>query len=836
MDQIARFLPNDEYQAAIAANAPTALNPFATIADIPAAAVTLYNGNSTIGTTRVATLTDSLQFAGAAGTVTIGDGAIGTAKLTTNGIGTTSATLNQVWRDSALATMASVRDDGRWGFNTAPITTDRISITAGAGLTGAINIIATDQVTDGYSIRSQSGATAGNHYGIWSNALAGTANVQAFRGTVYSAGATINEGAYLSARNGTNSSVGVWGQVSGGDSVNSTESIGVKGSNESQISTDRRAGYFYIVNDVAGGTSYALKAVNGVSGAGAINYGLHSNAFATGAGRTNYAAWLQADGGAGAINYALVTNGGNIGFGTTTPNQQVMLQITPGTRAHLLLDPILSAVASGITPTNGMEVYVSDTDATFTSVGFWSYENGAWTKSVATATNFVPYTGATSTVNLGAQNLTTTGTGAFTTSLTTPLIYGGTAAGSFIDHISTTGVGTTTGLAWRLNGGTNGATNIMNIYNDAQVLINTTVRNPGALGIFRVAKGTSTIDIGQTLAGVGAIWMSVATPTTSNYVLSSNGTNTTIINTPSSGNGILLNVANVTRYTFGNTNTTLAPAATTSGVLSAFTFTAPASTLQTAGTESITVKWSLSATMQHASNTAIALQRDFVIDARTHTFATAGGVITDAVVLGVVGGPIAGTNATITNSHAIRVPSTNVAGAGTTTNSYGLTVNAQTGATNNYAAQFIGGSVLFRGSVENNRGRIARTLYVDTTDATVTELTADGAAGSGATNRIKVPLNMGMSVLLNIVAKQSGSANTRQFLRQFVIVNNGGTTSIEGAVQVLGTDEGSVGLAATTVTITANDTDDCIKVEVTGKAATNIRWTSHIVSAEAIYA
>ena len=31
---IARFLPNDHYQAALSANAPTALNPFATTADL----------------------------------------------------------------------------------------------------------------------------------------------------------------------------------------------------------------------------------------------------------------------------------------------------------------------------------------------------------------------------------------------------------------------------------------------------------------------------------------------------------------------------------------------------------------------------------------------------------------------------------------------------------------------------------------------------------------------------------------------------------------------------------------------------------------------------------
>jgi hypothetical protein len=39
-----------------------------------------------------------------------------------------------------------------------------------------------------------------------------------------------------------------------------------------------------------------------------------------------------------------------------------------------------SAQGSALTAINGLIIYVTDTDATFTSVGFWGYENGAWTK------------------------------------------------------------------------------------------------------------------------------------------------------------------------------------------------------------------------------------------------------------------------------------------------------------------------------------------------------------------------------------------------------------------------------------------------------------------------
>jgi len=135
----------------------------------------------------------------------------------------------------------------------------------------------------------------------------------------------------------------------------------------------------------------------------------------------------------------------------------------------------------------------------------------------------------------------------------------------------------------------------------------------------------------------------------------------------------------------------------------------------------------------------------------------------------------------------------------------------------------------------NNRATENKLLKVDTTDATTTELTTDGAAGSGATNRISVPVDTTLSVVVNISVKQQGSANSKQMLRQFVITNNGGTTAIEGTVIALGTDSGSAGLATVTTTITANDTDDCIKIEVTGLAATNLRYSAYIVSTEVKY-
>jgi hypothetical protein len=85
----------------------------------------------------------------------------------------------------------------------------------------------------------------------------------------------------------------------------------------------------------------------------------------------------------GTNRYAFASAGrATSGLGTISPNQQAMLHIVanhdPVFKAHVYFEPITAAQASTIVPSNGMGVYVSDTNGTFTSTGFWKYENGAW--------------------------------------------------------------------------------------------------------------------------------------------------------------------------------------------------------------------------------------------------------------------------------------------------------------------------------------------------------------------------------------------------------------------------------------------------------------------------
>lgn len=85
---------------------------------------------------------------------------------------------------------------------------------------------------------------------------------------------------------------------------------------------------------------------------------------------------------------------------------------------------------------------------------------------------------------------------------------------------------------------------------------------------------------------------------------------------------------------------------------------------QTAGSETIAIDLDLAHTVTHASNTAIATQRDALIRATTHAFASATGTITDAATLAISGPPIAGSNAVITNPYSLWIQAGNARFAG----------------------------------------------------------------------------------------------------------------------------------------------------------------------------
>lgn len=118
-------------------------------------------------------------------------------------------------------------------------------------------------------------------------------------------------------------------------------------------------------------------------------------------------------------------------------------------------------------------------------------------------------------------------------------------------------------------------------------------------------------------------------------------------------NAYALRVASGTSY-FGG-YTLVSPAAAASGVRSALGVVGAADTGVTASTEQVDVNLNLARTVTWAAG-ALATQRAVRVQAPTYAFDGAS-VITNAVTFDISGAPVAGANATLTNSYAFRVAS-----------------------------------------------------------------------------------------------------------------------------------------------------------------------------------
>lgn len=103
----------------------------------------------------------------------------------------------------------------------------------------------------------------------------------------------------------------------------------------------------------------------------------------------------------------------------------------------------------------------------------------------------------------------------------------------------------------------------------------------------------------------------------------------------------------------GVSGLTITQPVNTLGTPAGLTVTGGAHTTLTASTESPDINFNLARTVQFATG-ALATQRAVRIQAPTYSFVGAS-VITTAVTFDIGGAPVAGTNATITNSYALRV-------------------------------------------------------------------------------------------------------------------------------------------------------------------------------------
>ena len=175
-------------------------------------------------------------------------------------------------------------------------------------------------------------------------------------------------------------------------------------------------------------------------------------------------------------------------------------------------------------------------------------------------------------------------------------------------------------------------------------------------GAVRVNDGTGSLTFRQ-LVGTAAdptLYMfndQTTAPSATNYILKVGSANSgaTFLN---SSTGVIISTNGVSRISVQNGSNVQSNIQTASGALTSFPFNPSSNTNQTASTEQKSFDVA-TCTSQHATG-ALTTQRFAVFNAPTYSFVGAS-TITNAATLAVTAAPIAGTNATITNSYALWV-------------------------------------------------------------------------------------------------------------------------------------------------------------------------------------
>jgi fibronectin-binding autotransporter adhesin len=230
----------------------------------------------------------------------------------------------------------------------------------------------------------------------------------------------------------------------------------------------------------------------------------------------------------------------------------------------------------------------------------------------------------------------------------------------------------------------------------------------------------------------------------------------------------------------------------TTGSPTGFAFTAGAHTTLTASTEATDINFALNRTVQFTGSSTpgaanIASQRAIRVQAPTYAFSSSGAqTITDAASFEISGAPSGGSNATLTSSHALWIEGGTVAN---TTSGYGLSVNAPTGATTNYAAQFLGGNVGIGDSAPTQKLTVTNGIIQD--KVTAFNPTTLGGADLGTTSfQVAVQGQYAYVVTLAVAGTCNATTATGCEFRIYDIHNPSSPTFVGG--EDSGLDLGSV--------------------------------------------
>ena len=128
-----------------------------------------------------------------------------------------------------------------------------------------------------------------------------------------------------------------------------------------------------------------------------------------------------------------------------------------------------------------------------------------------------------------------------------------------------------------------------------------------------------------------------------------------------------------------------------------------------------------------------------------------------------------------------------------------------------------------------NNGDAQRARFVmrnKTTTNSAVELFLDGSA-----TRLTISSGKIFAFTINISGVKSDGSAVAHYLRQYCLKNVSGTTSQVYAPVTIGTDNA----AGTTIALSANDTNDALKVEVTGITSEIWRWVASVDAVEIGY-
>jgi hypothetical protein len=101
----------------------------------------------------------------------------------------------------------------------------------------------------------------------------------------------------------------------------------------------------------------------------------------------------------------------------------------------------------------------------------------------------------------------------------------------------------------------------------------------------------------------------------------------------------------------------------------------------------------------------------------------------------------------------------------------------------------------------------------------------------GSSTRLTIPSGKIIHATVHIVGSKSDGSAVASYMRQVTIKNVGGTTSLVGTVNTIGTDEA----ASTSIAITADNTNDALDIAVTGITSETWRWSATVYGIEMAY-